>query len=272
MAIDDRRRRAPRALQVSAWRGNLHIAVLSPAPGRPTPGVAAISAELARLRGLGVTRVLTGALHEVELDPFLATGFTTHERLHLLRHDLTDIPPAGGAVRTRRAWRRDLPTILDIDGRAFDEFWALDRRGLEDAVRATPRSRFRVSGAPGPVPGVRITGYAVTGQAEDRGYLQRLAVDPELHRAGIGRALVIDSLRWLRRQGARVAMVNTQEHNHGALALYEACGFGPEPSGLTVLERDLAADPTDAGPDLAEPAEPPATGAPEDHEPRPGPT
>lgn len=239
MALDDRRLRSARRFQVSAWRGDHHVAVLSPAPDRPGPGAADISAELARLHAAGIRRVLTGALHEAELGPFLATGFREHERLHLLRHDLVRLPEGVPSVRMRRAWRRDLAPVLDIDARAFDAFWALDRRGLEDAVRATPVARFRVSGGVGRP----ISGYAVTGRAADRGYLQRLAVDPRQHRAGIGRSLVADALGWLRRRGARVAMVNTQERNLGALALYRACGFVEEPTGLLVLARDLAGDP-----------------------------
>ncbi|MBX3284004.1 MAG: GNAT family N-acetyltransferase [Actinobacteria bacterium] len=236
MALDDRRLRSPRRFHVSTWRGDRQVAVLSPAPDHAAPVASAIAAELARLHAAGVRRVLTGALHEAELGPFLATGFREHERLHLLRHDLVRIPEARPAERLRRARRRDLDAVLDIDARAFDEFWALDRRGLDDAIRATPTARFRVTAALGQP----ITGYAVTGRAADRGYLQRLAVDPARHRQGIGRLLVADALGWLRRRGARVAMVNTQERNAGALALYRDCGFVEEPTGLLVLVRDLS--------------------------------
>lgn len=235
MAIDDRRRADRRALQVSTWRGDQRIAVLSPAPERPRPGSSAIAAEVERLRAGGVRRALTGALHHGELEPFLSNGFTEHERLHLLHHDLLSIPEATPPVRIRRSRSRDQLAVLDIDAQAFDSFWALDRRGLEDAIRATPTSRYRVSGERGGP----ITGYAVTGRAADRGYVQRLAVDPAHHRSGIGRALVADALTWLRRSGARVAVVNTQDRNAGALALYRACGFVDEPAGLTVLALDL---------------------------------
>ncbi|MCU1369680.1 MAG: acetyltransferase [Ilumatobacteraceae bacterium] len=233
MAADDRWWGARAHLQVAAWRGSDHTVLMSPVPDRPAPGPADILRELDRLASLGVERVLTGALHQGELSPFLAAGFVEHERLHLLRHDLGGLPAPPAPVKLRRAWRRDQPEILTIDERAFDSFWALDRRGLDDAVRATPASRFRVA-----VDGA-ITGYAITGRAADRGYLQRLAVDPQRHREGIGAALVADCLRWLRRSGARVAVVNTQERNGGALALYLATGFVLEPHGLTVLSHPL---------------------------------
>ncbi|HWJ60697.1 MAG TPA: GNAT family N-acetyltransferase [Acidimicrobiales bacterium] len=234
MAADDRWWGARAHLQVSAWRGTDHTVVMSPVPDRPSPGPADIMRELDLLADRGVQRVLTGALHHGEVAPFRAAGFVEHERLHLLRHDLRDLPTASSSVRLRRAWRRDQSAILAIDERAFDEFWALDRGGLDDAVRATPASRFRVAAADR-----AISGYAITGRAADRGYLQRLAVDPDRHREGIGRTLVADCLRWLRRTGARVAVVNTQEHNEGALQLYLATGFVLEPHGLTVLTYPL---------------------------------
>ena len=40
-------------------------------------------------------------------------------------------------------------------------------------------------------------------------------------------------------RGARRAVVNTQEGNAAALALYEALGFRPEPAGLDVLGAPL---------------------------------
>jgi ribosomal protein S18 acetylase RimI-like enzyme len=214
---------------------------MTPVPDRPAPGSDDIHRELDALRRAGVTTVLTGALHQGELGPFERVGFVEHEHLHLLRHDLADIPTPKG-VRLRRAWRRDHGTILAIDERAFDAFWTLDRGGLDDAVRATPASRFRVS-VDRAGPAQTITGYAVTGKAAERGYLQRLAVDPDWHRNGIGTTLVADSLRWLLRSGARMAVVNTQEANEGALALYLATGFVLEPAGLTVLRMALDSDP-----------------------------
>lgn len=235
MAVDDRRRHLPGALRVSTWRGDQRVAVLSPAPDRPTPTAAEIVSELGSLRSHGVERVVTSALHQHEVAPFLDGGFVEHERLHLLRHDLITLPAPGPITTTRRGWRRDRRAVLDLDARAFDEFWTLDARGLDDAINATPTSRFRVLRPKG----AEIAGYAVTGVSGRRGYLQRLAVDPAHQGRGLARTLVADSLTWLRRSGADHALVNTQLHNERALDLYRRCGFVPEPDWLTVLERTL---------------------------------
>lgn len=239
MAVDDRRRDTARTLQVAAWRGRHDTVVLTPAPDRPSPTPPEVADEVSRQRDLGVQRILTGALHTPELGPFLANGFATQERLHLLRHDLIDLPEPRPLVM-RRGRARDLGAVLEIDARAFDQFWTLDGLGLHDAIRATPAHRYRVAGSRR----TAVCGYAVTGRAAERGYLQRLAVDPSQQRQGVGSTLVADSLQWLRRTGATVAMVNTQEGNDAALALYRACGFVEEPNGLTVLVLDPPTGPT----------------------------
>jgi len=54
---------------------------------------------------------------------------------------------------------------------------------------------------------------------------------------GIGRALTLDGLHWLRRRGSKQAFVNTQDDNERALALYLDLGFLAEPQPLLVLAR-----------------------------------
>lgn len=196
----------------------------------------------------GYDRVVTGALSPSEQASFRAAGFAPSEQLHLLGHDLRMIPPAPSGpgtavVSLRRATRGDRTAVLDLDARAFDTFWRLDEVGLDEALSATPHSRFRVATI---VPSVTqetetVVGYAITGRAGRRGYLQRLAVDPEAQRSGIGSALVIDALRWLKRWRTERAMVNTQLQNERALALYERLGFRRETVGLAVLAADLRA-------------------------------
>jgi ribosomal protein S18 acetylase RimI-like enzyme len=164
---------------------------------------------------------------------FERAGFTVHERLHLLRHDLTDIPADVGRWKLRRAHRWHRIAVLEVDGAAFDAFWRLDPASLREALEATPAIRFRVGVDEG------VVGYAVTGLAGDSGYVQRLAVHPARQGAGLGTALVVDALRWLRSRHAISASVNTQHSNDRALALYERVGFVRVEPGLAVLRCDL---------------------------------
>jgi len=193
-----------------------------------------------QLDSRGVQRAVTPALSLRDAQPFLNAGFTIHEQLHLLSLDLRLQPghrshsfatsmPDGYEIRPGRRWHET--TVIEVDGQAFEPFWRFDAEALREARRATPRHRYRViTNAQG------VQGYAVTGLAGQRGYLQRLAVSPSAEGRGLGRQLIDDSFRWLRRRHATRIMVNTQERNQRALALYRKVGFEPEPSGLVVLE------------------------------------
>ena len=225
-------RRGSERLRIGPWRGDHRVAFVAPVGDGtpPTPGIVEQACEL--LEGKGYASVLTGALAEREQPGFLAAGFAPREQLHLLAHDLEDIPEPPSA-RLRRGWPTDRAAALAVDASAFPAFWRLDREGLREAIAATPVARFRVG------TDRDVIAYAVTGRAGTRGYVQRLAVRPDHAGHGFGAALVIDGLRWLRESHAESAVVNTQTDNERALALYERLGFRRQTSGLLVLARPL---------------------------------
>jgi ribosomal protein S18 acetylase RimI-like enzyme len=206
----------------------------------PVAGSGALSAPfvrhcLTRLAAQGFTRVVTAALAPGEQPGFLSAGFEIEQHLHLLAHDLSGVPatrPPEG-VQLRRGADDDLDAVVAADNEAFDPFWSMDPPGIEEALTATPRSRYRVAlnGS--------VVGYAITGRAGGRGYLQRLAVAPAHQGRGTGRALVVDGLRWLRRWRADQCLVNTQVGNDAAVALYTDLGFRAQPDGLSVLALTL---------------------------------
>ena len=107
---------------------------------------------------------------------------------------------------------------------------------MTSAIEATPATRSRVIDA---TAAGGLCAYAITGRAGHRGYLQRVAVDPAVHGQGIGRSIVADALRWLRRHRAESALVNTQFDNDPALGLYRSCGFHELPTGRCVMGRAL---------------------------------
>jgi len=217
------------------WRGDPDVAYLVPLSPASTLDEVTLSAARARLVADGFSEIITGAVGSGECNAMHRDGFTDREQLHLLRHDL------GTPMRRRRVpgfaihkgGIRDHPQILAIDQTAFDPFWCLDEGGLHEALTATPVSRLRVVRDDG------IGAYAITGRAGRNGYLQRLAVSPELQGTGIGAALVVDALRWLKRSRVLHAWVNTQKSNTRALRLYQRLGFRSEPTHLTVMQRQL---------------------------------
>lgn len=229
--VKDLRLGARSTARIGPWHGDPHTASVATYLDQPLDR-GDVDRCLERLAELGYRRAVTAALAPAEAAPFLVAGFSPIRSLVLLRRDLSLAVPTP-TVASRRARRRDLDALLDVDAAAFDAFWRLDRLALTEAMEATPRRRLRI------VPGAPPLGYALAGCARDNGYLQRLAVAPTATGRGIGTALVCDALRWMRREGALVAWVNTQDDNVRALHLYEWLGFERTPDGLTMLTIDL---------------------------------
>ena len=220
-------------LRVGPWRGDTAIAYIAPLADGAPAAADAVRRGCSVLAGRGFHAAITAALGPAESRGFIEAGFEVRERLHLLAHDLHHLPPVA-ANELRRGRRNDRPGALAVDARSFDAFWRLDDAGFDEAIAATPSSRFRVA-----TDDDRVVGYAVSGRAGTRGFLQRLAIDPDQQRRGLGRALALDGMRWMKRRGVDRAMVNTQEHNDGALALYQHLGFRLQPGGLAVLQIAL---------------------------------
>lgn len=233
-------RRNAERVRLGPWRDSANVAYLAPLPDAPPPSAVLLQRCLAAAEAQGYAEVVTAALSPPEQIGFLQAGFDVREHLHLLSHDLADLADVPRLPGMRRARKTERAAVLAVDNLAFDEFWQLDDAGLEDALKATPAARFRVIGPDEPV------GYAISGRAGRRGYLQRLAVHPAHQGHGYGRALTLDGLHWMRRWSVHVAVVNTQITNEAAYALYRSVGFRPEPHGLAVLWRPLSAAPFDA--------------------------
>jgi ribosomal protein S18 acetylase RimI-like enzyme len=222
------------------WRGEADVAYLSPVPSAPLPSAEFLKRCLEILAARGVARVVTGALSPVEQIGFLAAGFDVAERLHLLGVDLRDLPDVPKGMRLGRGRKDDSEAVLAVDQAAFSSFWQFDRLGLQDALEATPATRWRVALPAGRWGHQRpVAGYAICGRAGTRGFVQRLAVDPGAQRQGIGRRLLLDGMHWMAKRGARGAVVNTQVGNEAALALYLDVGFTEQSSGLSVLAAGL---------------------------------
>lgn len=222
-------------LKVAPWQGEAQVALVGPARVRRSPNPTEILRCVKELERRGVVRAVTPALSPFEAEPFFQAGFELQEELHLLaRHIDQRIPSPNHRLRPGRPWHRK--RVLDIDARAFDSFWQFDKFSLKEARTATPSSRFVVA-----TEDRTVMGYAVTGKAGGRGYLQRLAVDPQAQGRGIGTSLINDCLRWLHRKNVGMVLVNTQERNVRALSLYERHGFVRQREGLLVLQWSSSA-------------------------------
>lgn len=177
--------------------------------------------------------LVTSALSPREREAFLDVGFVEREALHLLRHQLQSVhqPPSNPRLKMRPGRRFDLNRVLSIDQQSFDHFWAMDKESLTAARKATPVHRYTVATIDN-----SVVGYAVTGRSGTASFLQRLGVDPEYRRNGIGSTLVADALKWAKNNASASMLVNTQDRNEQALQLYQHLGFELLTEKLKVLE------------------------------------
>src|ERR1700730_9339389 len=175
-------------VRTGPWRGDARVAFVAPVPDAPLPSAEFVRRCLATLADRGFTRVVTAALSPLEQGGFLAAGFEVTERLHLLACDLDCLAPVPRGLRLRRVGWQIRPAVLSVDRAAFSPFWQFDGHGLEEALRATPWTRFRASVEPDQA---TVLGYAICGRSAGRGFVQRLAVHPGAQRRGIGRGLLL---------------------------------------------------------------------------------
>lgn len=161
--------------------------------------------------------------------PWRRAGFEPYLTLHLYRRSLSGGPQQPGA-RVKWISHPDWRRLAEVDAAAFDQLWAMNSLGLQEAFEATPRAGVLVTDE-----GPDITGFAIVGVGGNTGYLQRIAVRPERRRAGLGRALVRMAMSWAATRGALSMMLNTQPDNHTSASLYVGEGFSRMPSDLAVL-------------------------------------
>ncbi len=154
-------------------------------------------------------------------EPYRSAGMHVAHRIVTMRaekrHQRTErlAPPPG--IELRRARAEDVPALMAVDLRCFDDFWRSDepcaRRYIEDG-------RVVVAVKEG-----LVIGYTQCTAEKGEGMLGRLAVVPPEQGGGVGAALLDDAMAYLWRSGAASVSLCTQEENTRSRSLYERAGF-----------------------------------------------
>lgn len=189
----------------------------------------------ARARG---ARSLTVAAHPTDddVDTCLGdAGFSCVREMLQLRRPLPADPPTAGVVV--RAFDRDLDGArwLEVNRRAFT--WHPDQGTwtAADLDRRLAESWFEPDGFlvhdSADTAGIDAFCWTKIHPAtEDEpalGEIFVIAVDPDAHGRGLGRAMVLAGLDHLHRRGLEVAMLFVEADNTVGRQLYEALGFVP---------------------------------------------
>jgi ribosomal protein S18 acetylase RimI-like enzyme len=196
-----------------------------------------VAAALERADQRGYRAVRTSALFPPAADVLARIGFAPLDRLALLRLDQLAgrrLLRPDHATHALRTWQRNAAAA--VDRAAFGPEWGNDTSGLGEIERATPRHRSRWAAPAGSGRRGALVALAISGAAGRTGYLQRLAVHPDMQRQGLGAALVADALAWMQSLGLAEVLVNTGVTNRPALELYSRLGFVRLADVLTIGE------------------------------------
>ncbi|RJP55553.1 MAG: GNAT family N-acetyltransferase [Anaerolineaceae bacterium] len=172
------------------------------------------------IQRLGGAQVGVIALHGWMRELMHHTDFDWIQNIVMLewrgRPALPPSLPEGLLLRPMK--ESDLPAVGQVDTDAFDPLWRISldslRRAFSQSISAAV---IESSGG--------LLGYQLSTGKPDGCHLARLAVRKEAQGFGLGAALVGDLIRQMRRRGAGLITVNTQNDNRSSMALYQKMGF-----------------------------------------------
>ncbi|MDI6900759.1 MAG: GNAT family N-acetyltransferase [Anaerosomatales bacterium] len=210
------------AAVLSRWRDHLGICAVRGlwCSERRVPAMMRACHAVARAQGF--TDLVSPVITLEGAEPYRSAGMRVAHRIVTMRADKsgrdreeTLAPPPGVALRRARA--DDIPALMAVDLRCFDDFWRSDepcaRRYVEDG-RVVVAIKEGV-----------VIGYTQCTAEKGEGMLGRLAVVPPEQGGGVGAALLDDALEYLWRSGAAAVSLCTQEENMRSRSLYERAGF-----------------------------------------------
>lgn len=181
--------------------------------------------EISRLAAYGTALWIVPAL--------IRAGFQRVEWIVTLERHPRPLPgPMESPARTRPIGAYDLNRLIDLDEAVFHAPYQLASGELIELMVTS--GHFMIAELEG-----SLVGYVCADVLGDEGQIMRLAVHPAAQRQGIGRKLLNNALAYLDENGARYAIVNTQESNQASLNLYEGFGFRRVGRRVPLLVRDL---------------------------------
>ena len=120
----------------------------------------------------------------------------------------------------RRMEERDIPEVAELERICFSECWSA--RILESGIHS-PYDVYYVFEQD-----ERILGYCNLRVLAGEGEVQRIAVQPDSRRYGVGRKMMDAMVEYAVREGACAMSLEVREGNTAARNLYESYGFVPE--------------------------------------------
>lgn len=233
-------------------------------PERRGRGHGGVMLAAVQARSTGTLRAWSHGDHPAAVALARARRFERVRELHRMGVALTaDLPqvvlPEGATLRAFRPGVDEQP-LVDVNAKAFSwhpEQGAMTVRDVEAAERDDwfdPAGLFVAESFPPSAPSPsapereqRLVGFHWTkvhpaAEGEDPvGEVYVVGVDPDAHGGGLGRALTIAGLDYLRKRGLRRVILYVEGDNAAALAVYRKLGFEVETTAVQ-YEHTVSAD------------------------------
>jgi ribosomal protein S18 acetylase RimI-like enzyme len=193
--------------------------------------LAAIAGEMSGLEELN--NVWVAEDDDVRMHLLEEIGFSsTDERFAYFTRSLADpidvsSPPDGFSFRTSRGGEVDA-RLRSVASHAafgskkpFEEYWPRTLRFVKSPVYVPEHEHFVIS------PDGAVAAYCIvwTDDLNKLGHFEPVGTHPDFQRKGLGKSLLLESLRRLKAEGMTVADVCTYHDNVAAIRLYESIGF-----------------------------------------------
>lgn len=126
-------------------------------------------------------------------------------------------------LQIRPMQMEDIEQVRVIDRQSFPLPWPEHAYHFE--LTQNPNSRLWVVTLPGPDGAPKVVGMVVVWMIVDEAHIATLAVHPDYRRRGIGRELLVHTLKEALREGARTSMLEVRAGNWVAQNLYRKFSF-----------------------------------------------
>lgn len=139
-----------------------------------------------------------------------------------------------------------MPTLRRLTLDDYDAVIALWQRSGLQTVKPTgrdSRSEFEKQLQHGQIvigleDGGKLIGVVVATHDTRKGWINRLAIDPDYRRRGYGAELVRAAEEVLRESGLKIMAALIEDYNQASLGLFNKLGYGPHPEVHYVSKRD----------------------------------
>ena len=139
-----------------------------------------------------------------------------------------------------------MPMLRRLTVEDYDAVIALWQRAGLQTVKPTgrdSRSEFEQQLQHGQIvigleDGDKLIGVVVATNDTRKGWINRLAIDPEYRRRGYGEELVHAAEAALSELGLKIMAALIEDYNKASLALFDKLGYGPHPEVHYVSKRD----------------------------------